>query len=167
VNRPAKAVATLLLVVAALAVEAQSPRPSTPAPAPSPLHLRIDPAALAGLSRRTISATDERGRTNSYTGVSLDELLVRAGAPTGMPVRGRAMLSYVLVGAVDGYHVIFTLPEIDPSFTDHVVLIAESRDGAPLPADTGPYRLVVPFDKRDARWVRQVTNVDLLNAQLP
>jgi hypothetical protein len=154
-------VTALAFLVGTLAVEAQTPRPGTPGPAPSPLHLRIDAAALSGLPRRTISATDERGNTNSYTGVSLDELLVRGGAPTGAPVRGRAMLAYVLVGAADGYHVTFTLPELDPSFTDHVVLIAEARDGAPLAADVGPYRLIVPFDKREARWVRQVTSVDL------
>jgi hypothetical protein len=79
-------------------------------------------------------------------------------------VRGKVMLSYVVIGASDNYHVVITLPEIDPSFTDHVVLIADRRNGAPIGTADGPYRLVVPFDKRDARWVKNVTTIELLNA---
>lgn len=145
---------------------AQSPARS-PAPVPSPIHLLVNAATLSGLPRQTITATDEGGHTNSYSGVALRDLLVRAGAPSGEPVRGKAMMAYVVVGAADNYHVLFALPEIDTSFTDRVVLIAESRDGAPLPANAGPYRLIVPYDKRDARWVRQVTEVDLQVAPAP
>ncbi|HEY5348883.1 MAG TPA: molybdopterin-dependent oxidoreductase [Candidatus Lustribacter sp.] len=142
------------------------PRP-TPAPAPVPFRLTVNAATLAGLPRITISATDEGGHTNKYTGVSLRDLLVRAGAPAGTPVRGKAMMSYVVVSAADGYHVLFTLPELDASYTDHVVVIADQRDGAPLAAGAGPYRLIVPFEKRDAGWVRQVTAIDLQNAPAP
>ena len=155
----------LLAVVAAYAPSGAQTR--TPAPAPSPFRLSINAAALAGLPRITVSATDEGGHTNSYSGVSLRELLTHAGAPTRSAIRGKAMLSYVMIGATDSYHVLFTLPELDPGFTDHVVLLAEARDGAPLPAATGPYRLIVPFDKREARWVRNVNEVELVNAPLP
>jgi len=158
------AVAVLVLCASVAPANAQA-RPT--APAPSTFRVAINATTLAGLPRRTISATDEGGHTSSYTGVSLDELLVRAGAPHGDPVRGKAMLSYVVVGASDNYHVLFTLPELDASFSDRVVLIADTRDGAPLPTAVGPYRLIVPFDKREARWVRSVTDVELDNAPLP
>jgi hypothetical protein len=165
----AAAFAIAMLFATATVAGAQapaSPRP-TQAPAPSPFHLTINAATLAGLPRVTISATDEGGHTNRYTGVSLRDLIARAGAPTGTPVRGNAMLSYILISAADGYHVLFTLPELDASFTDHVAVIADQRDGAQLSAAEGPYRLITPFDKRDARWVRQVTAVDLQNAPAP
>jgi DMSO/TMAO reductase YedYZ molybdopterin-dependent catalytic subunit len=139
-----------------------------PAPAPSPFHVTLDPTAVSGLPRVTLSATDEGGHTDTYGGVSLRDLLTKLGAPAGAPVRGKAMTSYVLIGAADGYHVLFTLPELDPSYTDHVVLIADTKDGAPIAADGGgPYRLVVPFEKRQARWVKSVTSVSLENAPLP
>ena len=141
---------------------AQTPRPAPP-PAPKPFHITIDANALAGLPRMTISAVDEKGHTDSYTGVSLHDLLVKAGAPTGEPVRGKAMLSYVVLGAADDYHVVFALPELDPSYTDHVALIADQIDGKPF-TDAGPYRLIVPFEKRQARWVREMTSVSLENA---
>jgi DMSO/TMAO reductase YedYZ molybdopterin-dependent catalytic subunit len=43
------------------------------------------------------------------------------------------------------------------------VLLAFERDGQPLGADIGPFRLVVPTDKRGGRWVRQVTSIKLLD----
>jgi hypothetical protein len=160
--RRAAALLTFALAVATsgFASAQTAPRPSPPPPAP--FHIAISAATLAGLPRVTINATDEKGHTDSYTGVSLHDLIVRAGAPAGEPVRGKAMLSYILIGAADNYHVLFTLPELDPSFTDHVAVIAESVDGKPF-TDAGPYRLIVPFDKRQARWVRQMTSVDLQN----
>ena len=138
-----------------------------PVPAPSPFHIALSATTLAGLPRVSISATDEGGHTNSYSGVSLDDLIVRAGAPHGAPVRGKAMLAYVEATASDGYHVLFTLSEIDASYTDHVVLIADMRDGVPFAAGAGPYRLIVPFDKRGGRWMKSVTGIDLQLAPAP
>ena len=66
------------------------------------------------------------------------------------------MALYLLVEAADGYRVIFALPELDPAFTERVVLLADHRDGQPLSTAEGPLRLVVPDEKRHARWVRQV-----------
>jgi hypothetical protein len=138
-----------------------------PLPPPTPFHIAINASTLAGLQRRTMSVTDENGHTNSYSGVSLEDLLVRAGAPNGMPLRGKNMLAYVLISAADDYHVLFTLSEIDASYTDHVVLIADTRDGVPFLHDAGPYRLITPFDKRDGRWVKQVSSVDLQVVNAP
>jgi len=48
------------------------------------------------------------------------------------------------------------LPEIDPAFTDRVIILADRRDGGPLTDKEGPWQVVVPGEKRQARWVRQV-----------
>ena len=150
------------ILTAALGETAGAQMKMATQPAPAAVHIVLSAATLAGLPRITINATDEKGHTERYSGVSLHDLLVHPGAPTGEPVRGKAMLSYVMVGASDGYHVIFALPELDPSYTDHVALIADSVDGKPF-TDAGPYRLIVPFEKRQARWVRNMTSVDLQN----
>jgi len=152
--------------ILALAMTIAAGPPPTPGPPPAPFHIPINATTLAGFPRITIQATDEAGHTNTYTGVSLHDLIVKAGAPTGQPVRGKAMLSYILISASDNYHVLFTLPELDPSFTDHVAVIAETVDGQPF-KDAGPYRLIVPFEKRQARWVRNMTAVDLQNVTPP
>ena len=63
----------------------------------------------------------------------------------------------MLVEAADGYKVVFALAEIDPDFATREVLLADKRDGKPLDAKEGPYRIVAPGDKRPARWIRQIT----------
>ena len=39
------------------------------------------------------------------------------------------------------------------------MLLADALDGKPLGGEQGPWRLVVPDDKRPARWARQVKKV--------
>jgi hypothetical protein len=62
----------------------------------------------------------------------------------------------VLVEATDGYRAVFSLAEIDPELTDRVILVADSKDSQPLPPREGSFRIIVPDEKRPARWVRQV-----------
>jgi hypothetical protein len=45
------------------------------------------------------------------------------------------MATYVLVEAADDYHVIFSLAELDSSFLDSEVLVADSMDGVALGQD--------------------------------
>jgi hypothetical protein len=163
--RRTAAILAFALVALTSGVGGAQTRPSPPPP-PAPFHIAINATTLAAFPRVTISATDEKGHVDSYSGVSLHDVLVKAGAPSGEPVRGKAMLSYIVVSAADNYHVLFTLPELDPSYTDHVAIIADTIDGKPF-TDAGPYRLIVPFEKRQARWVRNMTAVDLVNAPVP
>jgi hypothetical protein len=79
----------------------------------------------------------------------------------GQATRGAALANYVLVEAADGYRIVFALPEVDPSFTDAVLLVADRRDGKPLDKDEGNLRLIVPHEKRHARWIRQVLGISL------
>jgi hypothetical protein len=68
---------------------------------------------------------------------------------------------YVVVDAADGYKAVFAWAEIDPSFTDRKVYLVTRRDGKPLADSEGPFRLVVPGDKRGGRAVHQVTGLTL------
>ena len=61
----------------------------------------------------------------------------------------------------DGYQVAFAIAELDAGFTDQLVLIADTRNGKPLLADSGPLQIVVQQDKRAARWIRQVTTLEV------
>jgi len=100
-----------------------------------------------------------------FEGVALVELLQRARVPIGKDLRGDRMVTYVVVGAVDGYQVVFALPEIDPAFNDRLILLADRLDQQSLPPEEAPLRLIVPGEKRQARWVRQVTTVTIRRAE--
>jgi DMSO/TMAO reductase YedYZ molybdopterin-dependent catalytic subunit len=119
---------------------------------------------LAALPQRKLEVRDEKGAKEVYQGVAVVELLRRAGAPLGKELRGPKMKIYVLVSAKDGYQAVFALAEFDPGFSDNVILLASARDDKPLNEAEGPLRLIVPQDKRHARWVKQVTGISLQTA---
>jgi hypothetical protein len=74
-------------------------------------------------------------------------------------LRGKKLATYLVVEAADGYRVVFALPELDPAYTDKVVLLADRRDGQPLSEKEGKLRIVVPDEKRQTRWARQVISL--------
>jgi len=119
---------------------------------------------LVALPRREVRARDHDGTEATFTGVALVDLLRLAGVPLGTELRGGNMALYLLIDAADDYRVVFALPELDPAFTERVVLLADHRDGQPLAAAEGPLRLVVPDEKRHARWVRQVRSCTVRRA---
>jgi DMSO/TMAO reductase YedYZ molybdopterin-dependent catalytic subunit len=126
--------------------------------------LTLTAAELARLPRQVVKVSDRQGKLLVYEGVALTEVLRRAGAPLGESLKGEAMSTYLLVEARDGYRVVFALAELDPAFANSVVLLADRRDGQPLDALEGPLRLVVPAERRQARWVRQVRRLVIRRA---
>ena len=62
----------------------------------------------------------------------------------------------VVAEAADGYRVLYALAEFDAAFTNAVILVADRRNGEALGAEDGPLRIVVPWEKRQARWARQL-----------
>ena len=108
---------------------------------------------------------DRDGKKHEFTGVPLIVLLEKAGATTGKELRGENLTKYLLVQAADGYEVVFSLAEIDPEFTNQVLLLATEKDGNPLPAGEGPFRIIVPNDKKQARWIREVRSMRVVFAK--
>jgi hypothetical protein len=88
--------------------------------------------------------------------------LEKAGVGFGESLKGKQLASCLMTQAADGYRVVVALPELDPAFTDKKVLLVFLRNGKPLDEKEGPYRVVIPDEKRMARWVRQVTNLTIV-----
>ena len=120
---------------------------------------------LAKLPHRTITAKDHDGKPTTFEGVDMSELLKLAGVKSGEALRGKELALFLVADAADGYRAVFALPELDHAFTDRIVMVADKRDGKPLDEKEGPLRLVVPDEKRQARWVRQVTSLTIRRAQ--
>ena len=121
-------------------------------------------AEFAKLPQVTVRAKGHDGVESAFQGVPLIELLAKAGVPTGKELRGKALSLSVVVEATDGYRVVFALAELDREFTDRVILLADRRDDKPLPAQTGPLQVIVPGEKKHARWVRQVVRIKVVRA---
>jgi hypothetical protein len=93
------------------------------------------------------------------------EILKLAGAPLGQELRGANLAVFVVAEAADGYRVVYALTEFDSEFRDATILIADKRDGKALAAAEGPLRMVVPGEKRQGRWTRQLVALKLSKAQ--
>ena len=118
--------------------------------------VRITRDDWAGLPRSTVTAVEHGGAEATFEGVPARELLKLVNAPSGRELRGQQLILYVLAEAADGYRALYALAELDAAFTDGVILIADRRNGEALGAEVGPLRIVVPWEKRQARWVRQL-----------
>jgi DMSO/TMAO reductase YedYZ molybdopterin-dependent catalytic subunit len=116
---------------------------------------------LAKMPRATVRTTSN-GMETVYEGVWLHTVLKAAGVPQGSELRGKALTTYVLAEAQDGYQVVFSLGELDPAFIDNEILLADTANGKPLFGAQGRFRLVVPKDKPGARSVRMLTKLEVV-----
>jgi DMSO/TMAO reductase YedYZ molybdopterin-dependent catalytic subunit len=125
----------------------------------------LSASELAALPHQSVTIATEKHGSQACQGVPVAALLQRAGAPLGPALRGRNMRLYVLVKARDGYAAVFALPEFDSGFTDRTILLIDRCQGHALDAFDGPLRVIVPGEKRHARWVRQVTEIDVISSK--
>ena len=149
----------LCLVAAVLLPQEPIPVVQITGAVQQPLTLTADD--LAKMPRATVKAKNS-GVETVYEGVWLHEVLKRAGVAQGTGLRGKALASYVLAEAKDGYEVVFSLAELDPSFFDNEVLLADMANGKPLFGEQGRFRLVASKDKAAARSVRMLTKLEVV-----
>jgi Oxidoreductase molybdopterin binding domain len=116
-------------------------------------------ASLAALPLMT-----EMVGTNSYTGVSLWDLLSSdVGLKLDPTIKNDVLNKYVLATGTDGYEVTLSLGEIDPAFGNQPDIIAFEENGQPITTD-GFARLIVPNDVKAGRWVSNLDSLEVLDA---
>ena len=120
---------------------------------------------LEALPHVKVTASEHSSGPVNFEGVTLKSVLERAGVAFGESMKGKRLTNCLLVEAADGYRAVIALAELDPAFTDKQTLLAFLRDGKPLGEKEGPYRIVIPDEKRMARWVRQVTTLKIVDVQ--
>ncbi len=121
----------------------------------------LSPAEFHALPHITITVHNGHSNTDeSYSGVTLAALLAMVDAPLGKEFHKEALTNYLIATGSDGYSVVLSAAEADPSFHDGQVLVADARDGQPL-GKYGPFQLVVSQDKRPARWVHNLNSIVL------
>jgi hypothetical protein len=118
----------------------------------------LDAERLMSLPRTAFTAS-EHDRTHRFEGSDLRDVLAAAGVDVSKELRGQGLRRLVTVHAKDGYVVVFAMAELDASIGDRRVYLVNRTEGAALAAEQGPWRLVVPADRRPARWARQVVRI--------
>ena len=126
---------------------------------PTPLTLTAED--LAKMPRATASVESD-GDTNTYEGVLLYDILVKAGWQFGHGMMGKAAPACIVLTAKDGFKAVFALAEIDPQFSGVKVLVADKENGLPLPNKYRPFRVISPQDKMRARSIYSLIKVEVV-----
>jgi hypothetical protein len=157
----------ILLLVSARLLSAQ-PQPALDISGPGIAAIKISLQDLSRMPRLTLDVREpHKGEMQHYEGVRLSDLLAKAGVPLGEKLRGQGLATYVVATASDGYAVVYSIAELDPAMTDNQVIVAATMNGKPLEPKEGPLKIVVPGDKRPARWIRMLTDLRIENAVNP
>ena len=157
-------VSFLLILAASFSSQAQNTATlSISGEVTTPLELQLKD--LAGFKQVSHKVKDRDGKAHEFSGVALIEILQKAGVTTGSKLRGENLAKYLLISAADGYEVLYSLAEIDPDFTDQVIMLATAKDGQPLANGEGPFRIITPNDKKPARWIREVRSIKVAFAK--
>ena len=115
----------------------------------------LNRADLEVLPHVKVTASEHGSPSVRFEGVTLKSVLEKAGVTFGESMKGKRLTNCLVVEAADGHQAVIALPELDPTFTGKQTVLAFLRDGKPLSEKEGPYRIVIPDEKRIARWVRR------------
>ncbi len=127
--------------------------------------ITLTPEDLAAIPHKTVSVYNEHTKAyEKYAGVPLTDLLAKVDVPLGEKVRGKLFMTAVIAEGTDKYSVLYALAEVDPSIHTGDVLIADMMDEQKLGKD-GVFKLVSTEEKRPARWVRNLTEVSVIDVK--
>jgi DMSO/TMAO reductase YedYZ molybdopterin-dependent catalytic subunit len=124
--------------------------------------LSLKRADLRSMPRLTLKAREKNQEEITFEGVALAEIIKRSKPRLSEKCCDNAANTCVIIYAADKFRAVFSLPEIDASFSDHKILLADQRDGKSLADSQGPLKLIVPDEKIHDRWVRQVKTIEIV-----
>ena len=100
----------------------------------------------------------------SYTGVSLADLLAKYGLTVTGDGAKQVYHSYVRAEGTDGYFVIFSASELESTLHTGDSLIALTLAGKPLQQD-GRLKMVLAGERKPARWIRNLQTLSIVSVQ--
>lgn len=107
----------------------------------------------------------EDGLPHTYSGVEIQFLLSKAGVSFSKENRKQNLNSYMHMKAADGYSVIYALTEVDSALSTKQMILALMKDEKALPQNVGPFQIIATGEKKHARMIRMVTEIDVRKAE--
>jgi hypothetical protein len=119
---------------------------------------------LQEMPQKTVSVHNEHTKVDeTYSGVSLGDLLAKCGFPVDKTTHQKMLRSYLIAEGTDRYWVLYSVTEVEASEHSGDVIVATSMDGKPLGQD-GQLKLVDTSDKKPQRWVRNLSAITVKSA---
>jgi hypothetical protein len=103
--------------------------------------------------------------TDTYTGVSLWNLVQDAGLLTDPSIKNDLLNFVVVATGSDGYRAAFSLGEINPAFGNQqdIVAYADQKGQLGSGGTDGAMRIVVPGDVAGGRYVSNLTSLQVMD----
>jgi len=125
---------------------------------------------IAAMPHKTVTVYNLHEKKNeTYSGVSLADLLTDNGAPFNKDTQKFMLNSMVQAHGTDGYTVVYSTVEVyTPDYHTGDVIVADTLDGKPLNEDG--LKLISSEDKHPMRWVHALDRVMVITfsqSQMP
>ena len=122
----------------------------------------VSPSEFATLPHTAVTVFSAHSKKNeSYSGVPLAVLLGKVGVPQGEAVHGAFFMTGIIAEGTDGYKVLYSIAEVDPTVHTGQILVADTLDGKPIAAN-GAFKMISTEEKRPARWVRNLNKISVI-----
>lgn len=126
-------------------------------------------AELTKLGSVSVEWKDKKGE-HTGAGVRLDKVLLAAGFTEGASgpkvdpkVKHEGLRAAVIALAPDGFKAVFSVGELLETLGATSAYVVWEMDGKALPADLGPFRLIVTSDKGSSRSIYQLATVRVID----
>lgn len=164
---------TAVVILAALLLSL----PCRAAPPADRLEIRGDLPKTGALSREELAAIGtvegqwtRHEKSHTFRGVPLDAVLTHQGfarsdmkGASSKADKAPEWKKVVLATAADGFQALFTCAELMPAMGPTRAFVVWEVDGAPLPADQGPFRLIVTTDQEGSRSAYALRRLEVLD----
>ena len=169
--------AALTLSLAPMALPAQAPmdhHDAMPAKAPAPpsksLNLTFEgrpttltPEDLLKMPQVTVHVHNAHSnKDETYTGPLVSDVLAKAGLTSTRETEPLILHSTVVATGTDHYFVLFSLAELEPSFTSGQSIIAIMKEDLPN-TEGGIIELINANAAKPARWVHGLANLNIMS----
>jgi hypothetical protein len=117
---------------------------------------------LVNLPQVTLTVRDgHTGKDVTFTGPLVSDVLAKAGLVASDDTHQLILHSTVVATGADGYYVIYSAAELEPSFAGAKSIIAVMRGELPNTAG-GLIQIVNSTDTKPARWVHGLANLNVM-----
>ncbi|RYX85050.1 hypothetical protein EON83_07325 [bacterium] len=109
--------------------------------------------------------TTLKGKPYTVRGVPLWALVTASAPKLDSKSKHSEARFVVLARGKDGYTASFAYPDLMPDTGNKAVFIVWEANGKPLSTKEGPFRLVVPTDKKPMRWAYNLTSIEIYDGK--
>ena len=103
-----------------------------------------------------------RNTDETYSGPLLADVLAQAGLKSNPETQPLILHSSLVAAGTDHYFVLYSVAEVEPSFSTGQVIVAIMKGGLPN-TEGGAIQIVNTVDAKPARWLHGLTNLNIIS----